>query len=741
VPHRSRTPPRIALLSALALASVGCARDEAPRYAFLAAGHRPSFTTGRPGAPGAPGVPGPWLPSPLGGEPLTLRPGGASDGAWVDVPIAASAWKPRGGGFWSAPRAMPGEGAPAEGERQTLVVDGRSFRYVAARIGLADPGQIPPDSFCAVGNQVYVHTGSSDETPGAAVLSEYVDLGREENGSWRFKLDRLIADGIPVLPGFEEELVVDLPPESCLRFTSVARSSVDRASGHAPELTFRVFLDGAPIHGHAQAGDLEATIENHVVPLPRGGTRDARLTFRVEGPAALAAFLTPTIGPVDIGTPEERPWGDRRPDVVVFLADTFRADNLACYGGDPVLTPNLDRFAERCVRFERAWSSSTWTLPSHATMFAGLMPYQSDVTTSGDSLAPEAETIAERLNAAGYRTGAITDGAFVSQIYGLSQGFEWFDERWDGIEELLADTRRFLDADDGRPAFLFVQTYRTHVPYRVSDETVARLGEHLGLRGDFDAIWEEGERVQKELGDRAEGSPELARFRAAYHALYLGGVVDLDAGFQRFLDLMEERGILGHGYLIFTSDHGEGFWEHGIGGHGNGMYQEHLRVPLLVHGPGLAPRVVPHATTHIDFAPTIAAMAALAPAPEWVGRSLLALDADRPALSFQCQTLGDPSTLALVDGSRKVVSPVDLDLPAAERVELAFDLAADPDERADASGERWPVELLLGLDGELRDALRQRLEARAAELTAEEWERLKAIGYAVGAQAGAATGH
>ena len=83
------------------------------------------------------------------------------------------------------------------------------------------------------------------------------------------------------------------------------------------------------------------------------------------------------------------------------------------------------------------------------------------------------ETIAESLGRAGYRTGAITDGGLVSQVHGFGEGFQWFDEEHTTLEATLSRARSFLDAADGRPTFLFVQTYYTHAPYEVSEETRA----------------------------------------------------------------------------------------------------------------------------------------------------------------------------------------------------------------------------------------------------------------------------
>src|SRR5204863_903144 len=105
--------------------------------------------------------------------------------------------------------------------------------------------------------------------------------------------------------------------------------------------------------------------------LPRGGVQKARLSFEVEGPFALTTFLAPSVGPREIGGYDRRPWSGARPDVCVFLADTFRADNLATYGSasgpTPTgLTPEIDAFAARARVFAHTYSVSTHTLPTHS---------------------------------------------------------------------------------------------------------------------------------------------------------------------------------------------------------------------------------------------------------------------------------------------------------------------------------------------------------------------------------------
>src|SRR5262249_24210638 len=153
-----------------------------------------------------------------------------------------------------------------------------------------------------------------------------------------------------------------LPPESRLTFATAVEPLLGaRAERTAPH-TFRVFLDGALLfESQSEANVLGESLAWHGVELPRGGGRRAEPRFEVEGPLARSAILAPSVGPSAPGTYAARPFEASRPNLVVFLADTFRADNLTVYGGTLGLTPELDRFAAAARVFPETWSTSTHT--------------------------------------------------------------------------------------------------------------------------------------------------------------------------------------------------------------------------------------------------------------------------------------------------------------------------------------------------------------------------------------------
>ncbi len=724
--HRTYSPPvpcrattTLLLLTVLVLAACS-GGDDTERHRRLARGFVPRSL---------PQARVEWV-APFGAsKALHLSPSDDPYGLWVECPVGSDTWRRKPGtGTWRAPRPMPGVGGPSDGSPQVRLSDERGdYRYVPAIDAMDDPAAVEPRSFTIVGDSLWAMPADPEQAPADATLFEYVGLGRQEEGSWRFGLDRFFGDALTVLPGFSEQVRLDVPSESALRVRTTTRAWSSAPEGTAGEVTFRIFAGEELLFEHAQPIGIRVRSEAHVVSVPAGS--GSILRFEVAGDAALSAFHTPVLGPRQVGDYRVRPWNDERPDVIVFLADTFRADNMALYGGDPALTPNLDRFAAECLRFERVWSSSTWTLPSHATLFSGLFPYQSGVVTDTDRLGQDAITLAEQLQAAGYRTGAVTDHAFVSSTFGLAQGFEWFDEQWLDLDDTLEGTRRFLDADDGRPVFLFVHTYRVHVPYRVSPETQARLGEHLGLTEDWDAL--EGSDLDLSYRNDPNYAPnaEVLAARRAYEALYRGAAADLDAGFQRLRDQLARLGLDQGTVFVFTSDHGEGFWEHGHAGHGNGLWEEHIRIPLLVSAPNVEPGSVPFSAGLIDLPRTLAALTGTSPAPSWRGTNLVELDGERTSLSFQCLRWGGPSSVAIGQGPRKVVTLASkAELPKAS-AQLAYDLERDPGETTDLASEAWAGDLLRAKESQLSELLEPVLDADSVRLDSQAREQMRALGY------------
>ncbi len=674
---------------------------------------------------GSASAPPRWIELARGFEPRPLLPlvqrwhagAGAGDrifevlyGVQVEHEIARTEWtRVDDEGTWIAP--LPG-GALGYGIPGFLriAVGGEKLAPENGVCAL-NPGQI------ALESRGLVMTLPNGALPAESMmLSQRFEHGRPASGAWQVRMGAQIGDGIPVWSGEREEITCPIPPRSRLSF--FARWTSRAAPGRA---VFRVELDGESIVAIEEELTTLARGTWRTVDLPRPGRGTAKLAFEVAGPPGLGVFFEPVIGPAEPGRFGKRPWPER-PDIVLFLADTLRADGLAIYGGDPGLAPNLNAFAQRCLRFLQARAPAAWTLPSIATLFTGLSPGQHGANDTDEALAPELETVTEALERAGYRTGAITDAAFFTPFYGLDQGFEHFLQRnppeWN-LERTIEEALAFLRRDDGRPVFLVVHTNRTHLPYRTGPEESPAAWDALAaqypmLKHDHDLAPGEGSRLLAESKDR-------------YRALYLEGVRALDAGFGHFLAELERLGFLERGVLVFTSDHGEALGENDDIFHAGSLWEVKLRIPLLLYGPGLGPRDVTSTATLLDLAPTLAGLAGIPVNPDWQGTPLAALTGERPTFAFRLQK--ERRQVAILDGDRKILTQ-DPSRLGAGACDEAYDLTADPLEEKNLVKESsWPAELARRLSGVTLLQLEPKVRSVEVQVNPELQQQLEGLGY------------
>jgi arylsulfatase A-like enzyme len=391
------------------------------------------------------------------------------------------------------------------------------------------------------------------------------------------------------------------------------------------------------------------------------------------------AFANPEI----VRTAARRP--RRRPTSVVLISlDTLRADRLGCYGyAARPTSPQLDAFAARSVLFRTAISQAPWTRPSHRAMLDGLYPSSKAGLTS--------PPIGELLWQAGYRTAAITAGGQVDPRFGFDAGFERF-WVWDWArapESVLP----FL-ARDGRPYFLFLHTYETHEPYE--DNRFAAGLPNGRIEGEF-----------RKIHHQWLGSSITPEERAYASALYDGDIAFLDERLGRLFGDLERAGVFEEAIVVVTSDHGEQFWEHGTWGHGGTVYDEEIRVPLLVRlpptlarslagGRGL-PTEVADQVQLVDLYPTLLELAGVPLRHAVQGRSLAPLLSGvgdweaREALSED--TSGRMERKALrTDRSKFILSARTAAWPDGDeqRSEI-YDLRNDPGERLDLAPDRPDV--------------------------------------------------
>jgi arylsulfatase A-like enzyme len=316
-------------------------------------------------------------------------------------------------------------------------------------------------------------------------------------------------------------------------------------------------------------------------------------------PAPLAAWSDPVVYAAG-AAPEH-------PNLLLISIDTLRARDVGAYGYPRDTTPFLDEFARRGVLFENAITASVTTGPSHMSLFTGLYPVNHGLRTGLDWKLPGATTAAARLRAAGYQTAAFTEDGYIVRERGFGQGFSEYTENPGSERRGPGDARvtfrqaeRWLGRNARLPFFLFVHTYQVHSPY-TPPPRYAKLFEGDGLPGPED--------------------PVLHRARDDYDR----EIRYVDDLLRELLGRLHDSAAGDSTIVAIVSDHGEEFGEHGHFQHGGDVYEEVLRVPFVIVGPGVpAGRRVTDLVSLVDAMPTLLDLAGVSPPRDLDGTSLVA---------------------------------------------------------------------------------------------------------------------
>jgi arylsulfatase A-like enzyme/tetratricopeptide (TPR) repeat protein len=342
--------------------------------------------------------------------------------------------------------------------------------------------------------------------------------------------------------------------------------------------------------------------------------------------------------------------------VVLVSIDTLRADHLPAYGYHDVETPAIDALARDSILFEDAIAQVPLTLPSHASLFTGLLPFQNGVRDNvGYRLSRQYPTIASYLRARGYATGGAVSAFVLDHSTGIAEGFDSYDDAIEAHEsgeaigevqrpgrEAERSLERWLSARPaGKPFLVFLHLYEPHTPYAPPEPFASRYAKHP----------------------------------------YDGEIAAADAVLGKFLSFLKGKGIYDGSLVILVSDHGEGLGDHGEDEHGIFLYREAIRVPLLVKLPGSAQagRRMSRPVALLDVFPTVCRIVGAEPPAGLAGVSLLDSSGARRVYSetlYPRFHFGWADLASLFDGRYHYVR--------APRPEI-YDWAEDPAEKRDLS--------------------------------------------------------
>lgn len=507
--------------------------------------------------------------------------------------------------------------------------------------------------------------------------------------------------------------------------------------------------------------------------------RAVRLSLKVEAdtPGTLGFWGSPVIrnraGRVELeeSSPARRAVAERDDPpqgVIVVIADTLRRDHLPFYGYDRPTAPVLTGLAGDGALFRDNISQGTWTKVSVSSILTSLYPATTGIKDMPDRLPAGVTTLAEAYRAAGFATFATSSVPFTGRLTNLHQGVEVLHEASSlpSIEPSRSKTSRtytdrlldWIEIQKDVPFFALLHVMDPHSPfepYRPYESMFLAADEMAAFRDDLKRALsaEEDPFMRRQALPKPETLDQLSIDRETFvereKSWYDASIRAMDVEIGRLIERLEELGLADRVVIAFLSDHGEEFLEHGRHFHGRSAYGEMLNVPLFLWGPGWLPRGVEIGETvqSIDLLPTLLEISRL-PVPGSIqGQSLLPLLAEGPSASlgwtprpaFAERSYGpvafddeeDPlDCIAIVSDGWKLIK--NLTRPEGTPEYELFDHVEDPLNLHDLAAEHPEVVERLGrtLDNWHRSALAARLQtAGEAEMSADELEQLKALGY------------
>ncbi|MCX5884368.1 MAG: sulfatase-like hydrolase/transferase [Proteobacteria bacterium] len=478
------------------------------------------------------------------------------------------------------------------------------------------------------------------------------------------------------------------------------------------------------------------------------------------------------------------------PNIILITMDTARADHLSCYGYQSLTTPNLDRFSQEGVVFKNAYATNSWTLPSHASIFTGLYPSKHGADHTSDSLLGEAgqkqeyldwyellsrnftklskehQTLAEILSAGGYRTAGIIGGIFCNSIFGLSQGFDYYDDeipffnirffllyqvidRWFSLNDfftqygylgkriavdLNSSAFKWLEKDHGQPFFLFINYMDAHTPYLPPppyDGYFSKIPPNIILRNnpppDASFVTAQTNLINSVISGDHQLTPEEKELTVS---LYDGGILYLDHYLGFLFEKLKDLKAYDNTIIIITSDHGEAFGEHNQMEHGLTLYEEVLRVPLIIKYPSayLQRGVIEKRVSLVDLMPTILSFLRY-PIPPGIDGEALG-NSDHPVMAelmmgiAKSRYKGSRDLRAVYQGREKYIW-------ASNGSNEFYNLEIDPHEEENII-EKFPYRAE-AMDRNLKQWLASfeylKTEQERVKISKQTEEKLRALGY------------
>jgi arylsulfatase len=425
---------------------------------------------------------------------------------------------------------------------------------------------------------------------------------------------------------------------------------------------------------------------------------------------------------------------ERRPGIILIVVDALRADHVSAYGYARATTPTLDALAQDGVLFEQAYAAANWTKPSTASLFTGRLPHHHGCLVGhlkleqagevvADLLPEQLTTFAELFKQYGWYTCGVTENKHITERYGFGQGFDRY-----GYGKLDQLPSRIWKSPRDQSFLAFAHLMGPHEPYDLPEEpSFSAYRDKFGKFASAIDFTTFDYKKQTSFSD-----DDLSEARALYDAK-ISWMDELQLG--PLIASLRKGGIYDTSWIIVTSDHGEELGEHGRIGHGEVLYNESLRVPLIIKPPRGFPgfargsRVKTPVST-VSIYPTLAEIATGAPVPS-DGASLLPAVRGKPLAAqlimaeygrFQ---KGQLHAATIISGSRKLIRFYQPPAPS-----LAFDLERDPGEKSPLPASDPSIRALTELLAQqLNDQGTVSITTGQTTVLEEDTRELNALGY------------
>ncbi len=564
-----------------------------------------------------------------------------------------------------------------------------------------------------------------------------------------YSLNSLVAP-----PESEFRMDMKIPPNAVLEFGyGIFTEFINRESNQS--IRFRLLLE--------ESGDERVLLDNTVsresakdiirerIDLSQYAGNDVRLSFLTSEVVAddQSQILPVWVNPIVYESREEE-----MSNIILISLDTLRPDHLGCYGYHRDTSPAIDRLAADSVLFENAYSTTSWTLPGHISMLTSTNGASHQVYFPLQKMSPDLLTLADLLRTRGFYCAAFTGGGYLSETYGFSKGFDSYQEiklhgdtaiRLDEAERLAQLASDWIEDNRDKNFFLFLHTYQPHDPY-------ANLSPYGKEFLDETAVWDQA-RMETLFEEKGRFGTQFSDTeKENIRALYDGEIKYTDMLFvMPILDRLKELGLYERSMIVLTSDHGEEFYDHEAWLHDHSIYEEGIRIPLIIKFPvaenmGMRIDGVARIT---DIVPTILDSLRISPRQrQFDGVSLFPLiegkeKAQRTVISDlalrEFETA--PTVIAIIKDHFKFILNKKISSPYIQRlvrnfdgsqIEL-YDLKTDPWETknlaANIAFRDMCFEFLEEIDQLYEDVEMMKVQKDEVTMDQSLRERLKALGY------------